>query len=112
MRDTRYRRKPFAFDAVQVTEADWAEVAHLLRRRGIVAATRLEPVEMVDKAGKHFTRRYVHLFTPHGRLVAGEGDWVSWDESGEIRVWPAEEFEANFEPCGLSVRPPAPTRRS
>lgn len=108
MRDTRYRFRPFALDAVQVTEEGWPEASDLLRRLGIAAATELVPVKMVRKDGVEFTRRFVDLFTPSGRLTAGESDWVTWEEDGYVQVWCADAFEAHFEPCGLAVRPPAP----
>jgi hypothetical protein len=90
----RFRAKPIEIDAEQFP-------GPALTGEGVDRLISFEEWLNARKGGTlaRYTGARLELHTPRGQIMqALPGDWVLQDKHGELYVWPADEFNAAYEP--------------
>jgi hypothetical protein len=85
METSKYARKPFTVDAVQVTDENIMEVAQWCSGEVVV-----------DDSGKHIKVRVARVLNER-QTKAYVGDWVLYAGTG-YKVYTAKAFTKSFEP--------------
>lgn len=91
IKTTRYARKPFYIDAVQVTAANMDEVAEWC-----MGDVKNQFKKDSDEEGRPYIKVRVHRPLNERQTMAFVGDWVLYANKG-YKVYTASAFERNFE---------------
>lgn len=92
---TRYVRKPLFVDAVQVTEANFLDIA----RWCFGEILNIDETPIKDDDGIEPNKQYIHVRVHNPKnprqTKAFVGDWILYTERG-YKVYTTKAFQANF----------------
>jgi hypothetical protein len=94
LQSTKYARKPFFVDAIQVTEDNISEVAEWCQGEVRTSETPGED----DSEEERYIKVRVHRPLTDRQTKAYIGDWVLYAVTG-FKVYPTKAFHQSFEPA-------------